>query len=224
VADIHEPRRDTGAWEKDMARGIFWRTGFLLTMGTALLLGAVQAEAAGKVRISGTIETIDGADLKVKAVDGKEIMVKMKPGMTVSGIRNAAVADIKRGDFVGIGSQPTASGINGAVQVVIFPASMKGAGERDRAWDARPNGQLTNATVTDAVDSPSGPILHLDSNGGQRKINIPAGTTIIEITSATKDDLKAGAGVSIQGMSSDDSPIVTADSVRVGLAGAIPPR
>lgn len=207
-----------------MTHGIFKKTGFSLIASTALLLAAVQAEAAGRVRISGTIETVDGADLKVKAVDGKEIMVKMKPEMAVSGIKNAAVADIKRGDFVGIGSQPTPSGVNGAVQVVIFPASMKGAGEGDRAWDARPNGQMTNATVTDAVDSPSGPILTLDFNGGQRKINIPAGTTIIEITSASKDDLKAGAGVSIQGMSSDDSPIVAADSIRVGLAGAIPPR
>ncbi len=208
-----------------MTHGIFRKTGFSLIASTTLLLAVVHgADAAGKVRISGTIETIDGADLKLKAVDGKEIMVKMKPDMAVSGIKNAAVADIKRGDFVGIGSQPTPSGINGAVQVVIFPASMKGAGEGDRAWDARPNGQMTNATVTDAVDSPSGPILTLDFNGGQRKINIPAGTTIIEITTATKDDLKTGASVSIQGMSSDDSAIVTADSVRVGLAGAIPPR
>ncbi len=38
---------------------------------------------------------------------------------------------IKPGDFVGIANEPTDSGVAGAIEVVIFPASMKGTGEGD---------------------------------------------------------------------------------------------
>ena len=195
-----------------------------LAASTLVLLTAMHgAHAAERVRISGTVESLDGDTLMIKSLDSKEIKVMMKPGMNVMGIKTASVADIKQGDFVGIGSQPTPSGINGAVQVVIFPASMKGTGEGDRAWSVTPNGTMTNATVADAVQDVNGPVLTLAYQGGQRKISIPAGTAIVAIASATKDDLKAGAGVSVQGVSSADG-MVDADAVRVGLAGATPPK
>ncbi|TWF50322.1 hypothetical protein [Neorhizobium alkalisoli] len=195
-----------------------------LAAGTFAMLAIMQsAGAADRVRISGTIESLNGDTLMVKSLDGKEIMVMMKPGLNVMGIKNASVADIKPGDFVGVGSQPTQSGINGAVQVVIFPASMKGTGEGDRAWSVRPNGSMTNATVADAVKDVNGPVLTLAYQGGQRKISIPDGTTIVALSPATRDDLKAGAGVSVQGQGGDDN-MVTADAVRVGIAGATPPK
>jgi hypothetical protein len=195
-----------------------------LAAGTIVLLAAMQgAHAADKVRISGTVESLDGDTLMIKNLDSKEVTVMLKPGMNVMGIKKASAADIKPGDFVGIGSQPTPSGINGAVQVVIFPASMKGTGEGDRAWSAAPNGTMTNATVADAVKDVNGPVLTLAYQGGQRKISIPDGTNIVAISPATKDDLKAGAAVSVQGVSSADDR-VDADAVRVGLAGATPPK
>jgi hypothetical protein len=195
-----------------------------LAAGTFAMLAIMQsAGAADRVRISGTIESLNGDTLMVKSLDGKEIMVMMKPGLNVMGIKNASVADIKPGDFVGVGSQPTQSGINGAVQVVIFPASMKGTGEGDRAWSVRPNGSMTNATVADAVKDVNGRVLTLAYQGGQRKISIPDGTTIVALSPATRDDLKAGAGVSVQGQGGDDN-MVTADAVRVGIAGATPPK
>ncbi len=195
-----------------------------LAASTIVLLAAMPgAHAADKVRISGTVESLEGDTLMIKSLDSKEIKVMLKPGMNVMGIKKAAAADIKPGDFVGIGSQPTPSGINGAVQVVIFPASMKGTGEGDRAWSVAPNGTMTNATVADAVKDVNGPVLTLAYKGGQRKISIPEGTNIVAISPATKDDLKAGAAVSVQGVSSADG-MMDADAVRVGLAGATPPK
>jgi hypothetical protein len=224
AADNQEFKASSPPGRDSMKRNIFRSTGFSLAIGAAVMLTAVHsAGAADKVRLSGTIESVDGDNLDIKTVDGKQMMVMMKPGINVMGIRNATVADIKPGDFIGVGSQPTESGINGAVQVVIFPASMKGTGEGDRAWGNRPNGQMTNATVAEAVKDANGPMLTLAYKGGQRKVTIPDGTTILAIASATRDDLKSGAGISVQGMSSGEN-MVTADAVRVGLSGAIPPR
>lgn len=200
------------------------RKAFLL-FATGAVLGLMafhEADAAGRVRIHGTVESLDGDTLKIKSADGKDVMVTMKSDLKVLGVRSASAADIKARDFVGVGSQPTSSGVNGAVQVVIFPASMKGTGEGDRPWDVKPNGSMTNATVANAVKDVNGPMLTLAYKGGERKISIPDGTKIVALAPATKDDLKPGAGVSVQGLSTGDN-MVAADRLSVGLDGTTPP-
>ncbi|TXH84749.1 MAG: hypothetical protein E6Q77_02030 [Rhizobium sp.] len=193
-----------------------------LTLTVAMLVASQSADAAERVKVRGTVESLDGDTLKVKSRDGKDVTVALKSGWNVGGVVQAAVTDIKPGDFVGIASQPTDSGINGAIEVVIFPASMKGTGEGDRPWDSAPNGSMTNATVANAVTSVNGPTLTLTYKGGERKINIPKGTPVVTLTSATKADLKPGAGVFITGERNSDST-VSADRVAVGLNGTMPP-
>ncbi len=193
-----------------------------LTLSVATLAAFQSAGAAERVRVRGTVEGLDGDTLKVKSRDGKDITVALKSGWNVGGVIKAAVSDIKPGDFVGIASQPTDSGINGAIEVVIFPASMKGTGEGDRPWDSAPNSSMTNATVANAVTSVNGPTLTLTYKDGERKINIPDGTPVVTLTSATKADLKPGAGVFITGEQTGETA-VSADRVAVGLNGTVPP-
>ncbi len=193
-----------------------------LTLSVATLAAFQSAGAAERVRVRGTVESLDGDTLKVKSRDGKDITVALKSGWNVGGVIKAAVSDIKPGDFVGIASQPTDSGINGAIEVVIFPASMKGTGEGDRPWDSAPNSSMTNATVANAVTSVNGPTLTLTYKDGERKINIPDGTPVVTLTSATKADLKPGAGVFITGEQTGETA-VSADRVAVGLNGTVPP-
>jgi len=194
----------------------------VLTLTIATLAALHSVSAAERVKVRGTVESLDGDTLKVKSRDGNEVKVALKSGWNATGVVKAEVGDIKPGDFVGIASQPTDSGINGAIEVVIFPAAMKGTGEGDRPWDSAPNGSMTNATVANAVTSVNGPTLTLTYKGGERKINIPKGTPVVTLTSATKADVKPGAGVFITGERTDDST-VSADRVAVGLNGTMPP-
>ncbi|MGO4441463.1 hypothetical protein [Rhizobium sp. RAF56] len=206
-----------------MDRSHIRKSVLLFATGAVVGLAAFHdASAADRIRVHGTVESLDGETLKIKNTDGKDVTVTMKSGMNVLGVKSASAADIKPGDFVGIGSQPTSSGVNGAVQVVIFPASMKGTGEGDRPWDVKPNGSMTNATVANAVKDVNGPMLTLAYKGGQRKISIPDGTKVVALTPATRDDLKSGAGVSVQGVSSGEN-MVAADRLSVGLDGVTPP-
>jgi len=194
----------------------------VLTLTIATLAALHSVSAAERVKVRGTVESLDGDTLKVKSRDGNEVKVALKSGWNATGVVKAEVGDIKPGDFVGIASQPTDSGINGAIEVMIFPAAMKGTGEGDRPWDSAPNGSMTNATVANAVTSVNGPTLTLTYKGGERKINIPKGTPVVTLTSATKADVKPGAGVFITGERTDDST-VSADRVAVGLNGTMPP-
>jgi ribosome maturation factor RimP len=206
-----------------MDRKLLTKAALGLGVGALMTLASLQAaQAADKARVRGTIESLDGDTLKVKTHDGKEVTVMLKSGWAVTGVVKASAADIKPGDFVGIASQATDSGVNGAIEVVVFPAAMKGTGEGDRPWDLKPNSSMTNATVANAVTSVNGPTLTLTFQGKEKKINIPDGTPVVTFGPATKDDLKAGAAVFINGDSTGDG-MVSSDRVAVGTNGVIPP-
>ncbi|WP_168879958.1 hypothetical protein [Rhizobium sp. P28RR-XV] len=197
----------------------------LKIVGAALALGTltvVSAHAADKARVRGVVESLNGDTLKVKSREGKDVTIMLKSGWAVNGIVKAAVTDIKPGDFVGIASVPTDSGVNGALEVLIFPAAMKGTGEGDYGWDLKPKSSMTNATVASAVTSVNGPTLSLTYKGGEKKISIPPGTPVVTIGNATKDDIKPGAGVIINGTTTGDN-MVESDRVLVGINGVIPP-
>ncbi|WP_246699125.1 hypothetical protein [Rhizobium sp. BK491] len=191
----------------------------VLALGAATTL---SAQAADKARIRGVVESLSGDTLMVKSREGKDVRIRLKPGWAVNGIVNASVTDIKPGDFVGIASVPTDSGINGALEVLIFPAAMKGTGEGDYGWDLKPKSSMTNATVASAVTSVNGPTLSLTYKGGEKKISIPPGTPVVTLGNATKDDIKPGAGVIINGTTNGDNTIES-DRVLVGINGVIPP-
>ena len=105
----------------------------------ALVLGAViavtggAAAAADNVRVRGTVSAFDGSTLTVKTREGQSDAIKLTAGWKVSGVAKASLGDIKVGDFVGVASAPTADGSEGALEVVIFPAALKGTGEGSRA-------------------------------------------------------------------------------------------
>lgn len=206
-----------------MDRKLLTKGVLALAAGAMMTLAVAQgANAADHVRVRGTIESLDGDTLKIKSHDGKDVTVMLKSGWAVSGVDKASASDIKPGDFVGIANVPTASGVAGALEVLIFPASMKGTGEGDYAWDSKPNSSMTNATVANSVKSVDGPTLTLTYKGGEKKINIPKGTPVVTLVKATKADLKAGAGVFINGEASGDG-MVSTDRVAVGVNGTVPP-
>jgi hypothetical protein len=81
---------------------------------------------------------------------------------------------------------------------------------------------LTNATVASAVKSVNGPTLTPTYKGGEKKISIPEGAPIVTFGPAKKDDIKAGAGVILNGTSTGDN-MAESDHVLVGINGVIPP-
>lgn len=183
---------------------------------------AVEAQDGQRVRVRGAIESLSGDRLVVKTREGGDATITLKAGWKVGGIRKASVEDIKPGDFVGVASLPKGNGPDGAIEVLIFPASMKGTGEGNRPWDAQPNTQMTNATVSNAVKSVEGHTITLTYQGKEKTITIADATPIVTLAPATKDDLKTGAGVIVTGDEAADGSI-SASQVAVGLNGITPP-
>jgi len=180
------------------------------------------ARAAETVHVRGAIVSLNGSTLTVKTREGPDAAVTLKPGFKVAGIAKASVGDIKPGDFVGIASLPAAAGGDAAVEVLVFPAAMKGTGEGSYPWDLKPKSTMTNATVTNAVKGVEGRTLKLSYKGGEKTISIPDGTPIVTFGPATEADLKPGAMVFVPAQRGDNGALA-AGFVAVGTNGVNPP-
>ena len=98
-----------------------------------LILGAIampvvsagSAYADEIVRVRGTIESIDGSTYVVKTRDGAEQKVALAPNAQVAGVVKASLADVKPGSFVGVTALAQPDGTQHALEVHIFPESMR---------------------------------------------------------------------------------------------------
>jgi hypothetical protein len=196
----------------------------LLALGLSASLATISVVDAqsARVRIRGTITSLDGSVLNVKTREGTMAAVTLNSGLMVSTVVNTSLDDIKPGDYVGVASVPKADGGDGALEVLVFPAAMKGTGEGSFAYDLKPNSTMTNATVSNAVKAVDGRELTLTYKGQEKKMAVPAGTPVVTIASATSADLVAGAPVIINSDKSADGTLSTA-RVIVGTKGVVPP-
>jgi hypothetical protein len=193
-----------------------------LSSATILAVPAhAEDKKAEQVHVRGSIVNYSGSTLKVKTREGEIVDVALADDWKLASVANAKVTDIKPGDFVGIASLPKESGGDGALEVLIFPPAMKGAGEGSYGWDLKPNSSMTNATVADAVKGVDGRTVTVSYHGKEKKISIPDGTPVVTIAPATKDDLVPGAVVFVPAEKAATGTI--AHQILVGKNGVVPP-
>jgi hypothetical protein len=73
------------------------------------------------LRVRGTIESVDGQTLAVKARDGAMMKVKLADSPRVLTLNKMTLADVKQGTFVGITAMPQPDGSQKAAEIHIFP-------------------------------------------------------------------------------------------------------
>lgn len=90
------------------------------------------------MRVRGTVASVDGNTLSVTSREGPVVRIAMAPNVGIRGVKAASAGDIKPGDYVGAATLPGENGTAGALEVLIFPAAMKGANEGSFPWDLQP--------------------------------------------------------------------------------------
>ncbi len=198
---------------------------FAIGLTSALLVGTTLSTASAAddaVRVRGTVIALKGDQLQVQSREGKAVTVTLKKDWAVAAVAKASIGDIKTGDYVGIASLPKSEGGDGALEVLIFPPQLKGAGEGSFGWDLKPNSTMTNATVADAVKSVSGSTVTVNYHGKEKKIAIPDGTPVVTLAPATVDDVKPGAVVFVSAEKGQGGAL-SAGRVIVGKNGVVPP-
>src|SRR5262245_18839883 len=113
-------------------RSTFTRPLIAVTMVALSTLYAYAQKAPVPTRVRGTIETVNGDTMQVKSRSGEEVKLHIAPDALISGITKISLSDIKVGSFVGATTVPGPDGGQDAVEVHVFPESMRGTGEGSR--------------------------------------------------------------------------------------------
>jgi hypothetical protein len=197
------------------------RTLPLLALSLLLICSQAIGQPAQNRRIRGTVASLDGNVLMVKARDGTSVKINLTENWAVTAYTKAQVSDIKVGTFIGVGGTPQPDGSQRAVSINIFPESARGLSEGFRPWDQAPNGTMTNANVAQAVASVDGLTLLLKYKDGEKKIIVPPATPIALFGPGEKAEVKPGVAVAITAVTKPDGSLETA-RVGVGRDGLVP--
>jgi len=195
----------------------------LVVASFAVVCTVLPASAQETVRIRGTIESVAGDGYVVKNRDGAEYKVVVTdPGLYVA-IVKSTMADIKPGMFVGATGMTQPDGSQKAIEVHIFPESMRGTGEGHYDWDLKPNTKMTNANVEQTVAGVDGPVLSVKYKDGEKKVMVTPETAVVTYVVGDKSDLKPGIKIFVGAGKKQADGTVQTPRVTYGKDGLTPP-
>jgi hypothetical protein len=189
----------------------------------ALVCMALPASAQETVRIRGTIESVDGPVFVVKNRDGAELKLTVTDKPLFVAIVKATMADIKPGMFVGSTGVTQEDGSQKAIEVHIFPESMRGTGEGHYDWDLKPQTKMTNANVEQTVAGVDGQMLSVKYKDGEKKVLVTPETAVVTYVTGARDDLKPGIKIFVGAAKKQPDGTVQTPRITYGKDGLTPP-
>ncbi len=217
----------------------------LISISTAaawlVAAGPAAAPASPEEHVRGVVGAVTGDTLTVKAADGRTVTLKLDDRTRVATAVKADVDAIASGAFVGTNAVEARDGTLRALEVHVFPESMRGTGEGQHPWDRRPGDTMTNATVSgaeasgarppstmtnakvsDATGATGGKRLTLSYPGGQKTVLVAPGTPVVRLVPADRAAIAAGRHVFAAGPRQPDGT-VKVGRIFVGEDGVVPP-
>jgi hypothetical protein len=189
----------------------------------ALICAALPVSAQETVRIRATIERVEGPIFVVKNRDGAEVKLTVTDNPLFVAIVKSTMADIKPGMFVGSTGMTQPDGSQKAIEVHIFPESMRGAGEGHYDWDLKPQTKMTNANVEQTVAGVDGQMLSVKYKDGEKKLLVTPDTAVVTFATGDKSDLKPGTKIFIAAAKKQPDGTLLTPRITYGKDGLTPP-
>jgi hypothetical protein len=200
-------------------------------------------------RVRGTITSVSAGEIVVHTRGGRDVTVLLNGGTKYLEVAKSNLDHIDQGSYIGTATKSIGSTLV-ALEVVIFPPSMRGTGEGHYGWDKLPDttvsgGGMTASSMTNgSVSAVSAPAEMVNSSmtngnvsasssqdgvkeltvtykGGQQMVIVPPTAPIVKFLPGTSAEVKQGEAVFVHGV--DHNGTVTAQSVAVGIDGVTPP-
>jgi hypothetical protein len=173
-------------------------------------------------RVAGTIDKVEGKTLYIKSASGPVTLTLTDNAVIVARVK-ATAADIKAGDYVASGGVPQPDGTQKAVELRIFPDSMRGNGDGHRpGWPGAPNGTMTNGAVGQTVSSVDGPVLTVKYRDGEKKLIVGPSVPVQRLEIADRSELKSGASVAAGAATKQPDGTFTAARIDFGRGDVVP--
>ncbi len=219
-----------------------------LAIAAGCALAASNAVAAPE-RVPGTVAGVSGDTLTVHTAVGQIVPVTLTDTTRYLKVAPASLSHVDPGAYIGTATKSIGDQLI-ALEVSIFPPSLKGTGEGHYAWDrmrdttlsgvgtapsAMTNGTvsavsapktvnstMTNGTVSSTTGSEGAKQIVVTYKSGKQVILVPPTAPIVTYELGERAELKPGAAVFINALS--QSGTVTANAVAVGIDGVKPPE
>ena len=193
-----------------------------LTLGAVLIAGGASAETAPTpVRTRATIESVTDNAITVKPRTGAAVTITLTPETHFVAVSHGAIADIQPNSYIGTAAAPQPDGSLKAIEVTVFPESMRGTGDGHYAWDLPNASTMTNGAVG-KLDSAHGRTLTVDYKGGEKQVTVPDDVPVVTLAPGDRGLLKAGVHVVVFGPKAADGTL-SANAVLAGVNGVVPP-
>src|SRR5947209_14641650 len=191
-------------------------------LAAVFAVSTAPAQQPATQRVAGTLDKVEGNTLTIKAASGPVILKLADNALIVARIK-ASAADIKAGDYVASGGVPQPDGTQKAVELRIFPESMRGNGDGHRpGWPGAPNGTMTNGAVGQTVTSVDGPVLTVKYKDGEKKIIVGPSVPVSRLEMADRSELKSGAAVAVAAATKQPDGSFTAGRIDFGRGDVLP--
>jgi hypothetical protein len=195
---------------------------FLVLAAAVPLAGGAFAQSSDKpARLRGKIDAVSEDAIQLTLRNGAKAEAKLPANVRVVWLTVAQPSEIKEGSYVGTAAVPQADGTLKALEMQVFPPSMRGVGEGSRDWDLGAGSSMTNGTVGSLVAA-KGRTITITYKGGEKRVVVPDDVPVVTYEPTDRAALTVGANVLINGTRAADGT-VTAASVSVGKNGLVPP-
>jgi hypothetical protein len=221
----------------------------LILAATAALSVAAHA-APVRERIRGTVASVGDGSMTVHTTSGQDVTVGLNGSTHYAKVLKGNLDQIDKNTFIGTAAKNVGSELV-ALEVVVFPNSMRGSGEGHYPWDrmrdttiaggaqtastmtngnvaavqaggaGRVDTTMTNGTVATTNAAGGAKQLTVTYKGGEQHILVPPTTPIVMLQPGAKSDVAPGDGVFINALKNGST--LTAASVAVGVGGVKPP-
>ncbi len=187
----------------------------------ALIAAPAMAQGNNAINVIGVVDKMDATTISVKNNDGGAVDVyKLAPNTLYIQQADAKLSDIKPSDFVASAAVRKEDGKLHSTELRIFSEKMRGGGDGQRPMNDARNQTMTNATVTGTVVTNGSNVMHVKFGpsqiggagqtypGGESDLILDPGVPVFKFTDSTKDIVKAGSKVRVQGVKNADGSIV----------------
>ena len=219
----------------------------LLIASASFAVLTLPASAAPTVqRVRGTIESATPGVLTLKTDDGTSIVLQLASDTKFASVTASSLDAVKEGVFIGTATKGEPAT---ALEVAVFPESMRGTGEGHYDWDsitdttrsgatpvkssmtngtiaatAKPmtKSSMTNGTVKGGSAAGGGKKITVTYEGG-RSLDVTVPPTAPVVTFAPADAAILKAGAKMFAIAAGDGAKLDAKLVAVGKDGVTPP-
>ncbi len=189
----------------------------LILSACTVLCAAAYAAAPQAMRVRGTIVAADAGSITVHPADGADVKLALGSDVKYASVVASDTKAIQPGSFIGTATKGFGSHMT-ALEVVVFPAAMRGMGEGHYGWDKIPDAtgggavasSMTNGTVQagnaplvgssmtngniDAASQQAGGLhIAVSYKGGHKDATVPASAPVVAFQVGGPEVVKTGA-------------------------------